>query len=108
MKYIDADKLIAEIDRRIKLIPLNYVEVGSNPTSKAMNQKLRNGLERGLNSIKDFIASLQQEQLEADLEKEIDRVFFQKDCGSDRLYHKEIAQLAKHFYELGLNARKEK
>lgn len=48
-----------------------------------------------------------QEQPEVDLEKEIDRVFFQKDCGSDRLYHKEIANIARHFYELGLNARKE-
>lgn len=49
-----------------------------------------------------------QEQPEVDLEKEIDRVFFQKDCGSDRLYHKEIAKIARHFYELGLKARKEK
>ena len=62
MKYIDAEKLIAEIERRIKLIPLNFVEVGPHPSAEAMNQKLRNGLERQLNSIKEFIASLQQEQ----------------------------------------------
>lgn len=53
------------------------------------------------------IAVNKQEQPEVDLEKEIDRVFFQKDCGSDRLYHKEIAKIARHFYELGLKARKE-
>ncbi len=49
----------------------------------------------------------EQEQPEVDLEKEINRVFFQKDCDSDRLYHKEIAKIARHFYDLGLKARKE-
>lgn len=50
------------------------------------------------------------EQPEVDLEKEIDRVFFKGDCGSQRLTHKEIAQIARHFAEWGaihLNARKE-
>ena len=58
MKYINAEKLIAEIERRIKLIPLNFVEVGFHPDAEKMNHELHNGLERALNSIKDFIISL--------------------------------------------------
>ena len=118
MKYIDAEKLIAEIERRIKLIPLNFVEVGSYPSAEAMNQKLRNGLERQLNSIKDFITSLQQEQSEVDLEKEIDRYFnphgmalqFDRSKGNTILKPEQLIKFACHFAGWGaihLNARKE-
>jgi len=121
MKYIDAEKLIAEIERRIKLIPLNFVEVGSYPSAEAMNQKLRNGLERQLNSIKDFITSLQQEQPEVNLEKEIkneiDEYWYDNDYGAIQrrggtitMEVSDVKAIARYFAEWGashLNARKE-
>lgn len=109
MKYIDADKLIAEIERRIKLIPLNFVEVSSHPNAEKTNHKLRNGLERALNSIKDFIQSLRQEQPEVDLEKEIGRWMDKLDdkyCILVEDYSiQDIKDTARHFYELGKNAK---
>ncbi len=96
-KYIDAEKLkrlVGELKMRAKRNRCD--SWGIVPDA--------------LEEVEGFITSLQQEQSEVDLEKEIDRVFFQMDCGSDRLHHKEIAQIARHFAEWGaihLNARKE-
>ncbi len=104
MKYIDADKLIAKIQ----------------PLYEYSKDKARYAGQTGISSdcakwdkavsiyesVLRIITSLQQEQTEVDLEKEIDRIFFKGDCGSQRLTHKEIAQIAHHFYELALNVRK--
>jgi len=61
MRYIDADKLITEIERELsahdKVDHLEAFEVG-----KAWNR----GNKRALEDILDFIVSLQQEQPEMD------------------------------------------
>lgn len=44
-----------------------------------------------------FIDSLPNEPTSEDLEKEIDRVYFKNECCSQRLHHKEIAEIARHF-----------
>ena len=66
-----------------------------------------------LNRLISFIDSLQQEQPEVDLEKEISR-WITEDCGpsdfnafADHWCADDIIATARHFYELGLNARKE-
>ncbi len=51
-----------------------------------------------------FIDSLQQEQQEEDLEKEIKNYLATKCAGDDE---PSVSEIARHFYELGLNARKE-
>lgn len=83
MKYIDADKLIAEIEKR--RLSNRYIDT--------------EGYE---NELLEIITSLQQEQPEMDLDncaimKEI------KKCGCNP----NEFDVARHFYELGLNARKE-
>lgn len=67
MKYIDAEKLIAEIERRIarldkELIPAAEEDFVSSWASTAKNKRV------ALQSILSFIASLQQEQPEGNLE----------------------------------------
>ena len=108
MKYIDAEKLIAEIERELsahdKVDHLEAFEVG-----KAWNRGHRKALE----NIRSFINSLQQEQPEVDLEKEIDKEW-ENCCPIDEgmgdesalLIVEQFHQIARHFYELGLNARK--
>lgn len=153
-KYIDADKLKAEIERLRSEAEYEKYEAFGNHDSFIINE----AKEYICMLLKSFIDSLQQEQTEADLEvskfcqpvpeniancvaehfwemlddeekedtrtietaqqeqevadleKEIDRVFFQQDCGSNRLYYNEIANIARHFAEWGaihLNTRKE-
>ena len=59
MKYIDAEKLIAEIERRIDLIC----------TTEGLVERDKLQEYEALRDIGDFIASLQQEQPEVDLEE---------------------------------------
>lgn len=94
MKYIDADKLIAEIKRRMKIN--NWDESEGSDVAFSEDKK-----------ILSFIESMEKEPEVVELEKEIDRVFFEGDCGSQRLTHKEIAQIARHFWNKGYSARKE-
>ena len=85
MKYIDAEKLIAEIERR-----------------KKQDVTFR---ERSiLIDIETAITSLQQEQPEVDLEKEITN-YYQRIKGNS--LEDAFCTIARHFYELGLNARNE-
>ena len=101
MKYIDAEKLIAEIERKMKCWE-------------------GEGLPKGIDSpyctlkgVRTFVESLQQEQPEVDLEKEIDAIWNPRfNLGWDEhsalsMNHAGFASIARHFYELGLNARKE-
>lgn len=85
MKYIDAEKIRSEVER-IK-------EAGcASPISVC-------------NDILSFIDFLQQEQPEVDLEKEL-QLFL---CNYDYEFDDDAPayDIAKHFYELGLKARKE-
>lgn len=52
---------------------------------------------------KDYSVMKEQKMLAVDLEKEIQR-YLCEECSSDD--EPTIAEIARHFYELGLNARK--
>lgn len=100
MKYIPADELIAEI-RKLR--------------SESCISESDDYYEYAKSEIIDIITSLQQEKPEGDLESEIDKEW--KNCcpvdegmgyESALLIVEQFHQIARHFYELGLNARKEK
>lgn len=84
MKYIDSDKLIAEIDRRIEEYNI---------------QSLR-GAE--LSDLRSFITSLQQDQPEVDLEKAARHVYESWMGGTMDDVRRDMVELGKV-----LNARKE-
>lgn len=104
-KYIDADKLKTEVERYIK----DVKDAGKKltPNMGFFDAKLS-----GIYDVMNIVASLQQERPEVDLEKEIEeRVEFyigEKCEGKwkwDECYNI-INKTARHFYGLGLNARK--
>lgn len=101
MKLIDADKLIAEIDNSIAYCQINY------------SDDYALGFEQSLREVKNFITSLPQGQLEVDLEKEMKEYFKGwTETEEGIACHYQYVDLntchgiARHFYELGLNARK--
>ena len=98
-KYIDADKLIAKIKRLKKEARKNALIAQDNNIPVCA---LWSGKERICTEILDIITSLQQEQPEVDLEKEIIR-YQREDMDRDTT----VGDVAHHFYELGLNARKD-
>ena len=59
MKYIDSEKLIAEIDNNIAYCQINY------------SDDYALGFEQSLREVKNFIDFLQQEQPEVDFDSEI-------------------------------------
>ena len=107
MKYIDADRLWAEIERRIYEI--------SHPLKDGYEVQSIGKIE-GLSELLEVIDSLQQEQPEVDLEKEIEEYF--EGWSDDSEYGQAIMRnctcagvdeckdIARYFYNLGLNARK--
>lgn len=98
MKYIPADELIAEI-RKLR--------------SESCISESDDYYEYAKSEIIDIITSLQQEKPEVDLEKEINARWRNWLSPSNQkevegvLPKTEFAMYARHFYELGLNARKE-
>lgn len=102
MKYIDTKRLIAEIERLQK--------ENSFIANHAFNSNMRNFYDGEVDCCKQllsFINSLQQEQPEVDLEKEYKE--YVEDDPVFRTFTNRIVGLAiaRHFYELGLNTRKE-
>ena len=85
-KYIDAEKLLAEIERR--RLSNRYIDT--------------EGYE---NELLEIITSLQQEQPEVDLEKEIKNYLATKCAGDDE---PSVSEIARHFFELGFSAGMEK
>ena len=85
-KYIDAEKLKTHIQYLIKKDNYELFDVPE---------------------LLSFIDSLQQEQQEADLEKEMEAYFGEnwKD-GTPIEVQDDLIKFASHFFELGLNARK--
>lgn len=89
-KYIDAEKLIDEIERRLKKYDPNYTSAGLE-----------------LKELLSFVTSLQQEQSEGDLEKEIERFLNSEESishtntGGYDVAFKDSVKIARHFYELG-------
>ena len=131
MKYIDAEKLIAEIERRIE----SWTIRGKN-TPAGQGKDTCESRVTELSDLLSFITSLQQdhiadvskmvesehiadvskmmEQQEVDLQKEIDKEWekctpIDEGMGVEMAYvHiEEFYMIAHHFYELGRNARKE-
>lgn len=100
-KYINADKLIAEID--------NIIEMAE----ERWDNEQVTGAKKLRNLLGARITSLQQEQPEVDLEKEVER--YTKETTHLSITHKRTpmdimesdwVRCAYHFYELGKNARK--
>ena len=121
MKYIDAEKLIAEIERlknqnerRLDIIvpirrkdTMDEEQLTKIELRDKVDKAYLNGVLITLSDILSFITSLQQEQPEVDLEREI--IKYKVPFSDDREYLNEqtLDAIARHFYELGLNAKKE-
>lgn len=99
MKYIDSEKLIAEIEGRIKLNQI-MLEKDSRPSDYGR-------IEEGKYILR-FVERIQHEQPEADFEKEYKSYMeSRKDDLSGNAVTVNMKDLARHFYEFGLKARKE-
>ncbi len=91
--YIDSEKLIAEIERHIK----RYESLDCDDFNSG-------GLYM-CDELLEFIESFQQEQPEAELDKEVQRWKNEHGVvGMDDLWLK----FARHFYDIGFNAKKNK
>ena len=100
-KYIDAEKLKVEIERRMKC----YDRDGCEPNDGKWVE---------LVTIKHFIDSLQREQPEVDLDKEIDKEWAKCEpidegmgLESATIVNEQFNSIARRFIQIGLNARKE-
>ena len=94
-QYIDKSALVAEIERRIK-------------TNKECMLGLRNldYYQGKVDALNDTLSSLYTlEVKEVDLEKEIANQY--ESNYEDYLTYEEFADIAKHFFELGLKAKGE-
>ena len=107
MKYIDADKLLAEIERltnqkKEKLKRFSDEDYTCSVAS-SINCKLC-----GNEEVLSIITSLQQEQPEVDLDREI--IKYKVPFADEREYLNEttLDTIARHFFELGLSAGMEK
>ena len=96
MKYIDAEKLIAEL--RKHLIPT--VVDGDY-------DEWEQGKDAGSLQAIDIVESLQQEQPEVDLEKEVTRFVSDDKILSRLVKYDDALLIARHFWKKGYNARKE-
>ena len=98
-KFIDIDKLIAEIEKR------QEARQDRRDTASWENEYWPEGdfstRDDEDDAILSIITSLQQEQPEVDLKKELKNLLKSRDNGCSAL------DVARHFYKLGLNARKE-
>ena len=109
MKYIDAEKLIAELTKMQFELNAAYRKPQSDNIVRAISLEY--------DDILSLVDSLQQEQPEVDLEKEIQiwchnplyELTKEQDTGKApvKVLISDIEDTARHFYELGLNARKE-
>lgn len=92
-KYIDTDKLKAEIER--------LTEEDNNIKCKE-NENFCSGYDAAFYDLLSFINSLQQEQPEVDLDKEINSYCGTRDI---RPVPDFMDAVARHFYELGRNSK---
>lgn len=104
-KYIDAEKLRKLLANRYEEITVPVLTDEGGLESFYRRSEIHNILK--------IVDSLQQEQPEVDLEKEIDACWQNWISPSNQssvegvLPKSEFSMYARHFYELGLNARKE-
>ena len=93
-KYIDAEKLIERLEEMKRA---EYENCGG------VNSKTG-----ALQEVQELITSLQQEQPEVDLKEEITSFFSKNPIPYEHITDWPLLKnTALHFYELGLNARKE-
>lgn len=125
MKYIDAEKLIAEIERRKNqterrldnIVPIrrkdtmDEEQLAKIELRDKVDKAYLNGVLITLSDILSFITSLQQERTEVDLAEELKTI---RESDEWRQMQKRgtymfesLLTVAHHFYELGLNVRKE-
>ena len=108
-RYIPAKKLIEYIESRRD----GALERQKNLERIGQETVLNEMIAAELNRLISFITSLQQEQPEVDLEKEMEKFgerwpYPASFDGYDKDWVDELVEeCAKHFYDLGLNARKE-
>ena len=93
MKYIDADRLRAEIEK-------HQNDVNEISQKHGGKNSFRMGRQMGIDLFRKFIDSLQQEQQEVDLEKEIAECAKSDLCPDDCTFY-EFACIASHFAEWG-------
>lgn len=98
MKYIDANLLAWKIKRQIRLEKLNFAALGGGGQTFCINT---------LEWVLKQIDSLQQEQPEVDIDKELDSFYDSPLLEGEAISFMSYTRIAHHFYELGLNARKE-
>lgn len=100
-KYIDAEKLIHDLEERIFAYSEGYAEGDDNR---------KDAIETLLKDVK-YQCSLQHEQQEVDLEKEIEQCWQNWLSPSNQkevegaLPKTEFTMYARHFYELGKNSK---
>ena len=101
-KYIDAEKLKAEIERRLEKCEKwreNCTTFGVLAASQAVEENKK---------FLEIIDSLQQEQPEIDLQKEYHNFLKSHEDWDETWGYFECIEFARHCFELGrLNARKE-
>lgn len=102
MKYIDSEKLTAEIERRRE----KCADIAADERNEEVAEYYR-GKEVAYDETSTLVTSLQREQPGGDLDREI--IKYKVPFADEREYLNEttLDTIARHFYELGLNARKE-
>lgn len=117
MKYIPSEKLIADIEEKIKNFSIIHNTAASKNDYESMSR-----VDCAIAQLRNVLAlaeSLQRENPEADFEKELceyfegwrinyysetEELLKNNGCTVDI---DDVKEIARHFYELGLNARKE-
>lgn len=102
IQYIDKSALVAEIERELKNINLNYVSAGSHPSDSDTNKKLQDGISKNLQILLSFINTLEVKGV--DLEREIDNWICDNAITHEDCSVTDVISTAKHFFELGLKA----
>jgi len=97
-KYIDAEKLKELVDKKWKELADKNVKVGGGKWDAEISTYL---------SVLRLVESLQQEQPKMDLEKEY-KEYVEDDPVFSKLTNRNVGlAIAKHFFNLRFNARKE-
>ena len=107
MKYIDADRLKAEIDR-LKAETEKRMHICDGIFERDSDTYYQ-GKAVAYQETLSLIDSLQHEQTEVDLEEEMDRFFEEMSIQEhENIFEDTYQMIARHFYELGLKAKEEK
>ena len=101
MKYIDADLLREKIAEQMESLPREVGRGAGTITSKGY------GMMEAFQIVRSIIDSLQQDLPEVDLEKIIGQTYHDGSVAdTSDMDHVDYENIARHFYEHGLNARK--